>query len=399
MKKFFAFLLTAVLLVSMSAVCAFADDAIAVDGDLADWTGEWTSVDGSNGYWQSVPTSYDSLAYKYQMTADATKLYVAVELNCDAVTGGNGAGTNVRFWINSSDSATVYTHFYDVFLGASEVATGAKYNTSETTNSGAAIADSSINAALVSNGGKTYIEFSIDLAEFNGANGFAYYICCSNKPADENSCLYYPAVAEGDTRTANLPYSAWDSENEGTFSKTPSTPSEPVVTVPTEAFFVTLVNPADPSIPTGEDGIMYTTENTTNGWWFQVAFAPNGENWEVVELKLCDGTAATIPEGGFVWALHDTATTTPVTCAFIQGMQVGEVYRIKGLDLANGTVDENAKIKLYVEGDEWPADDESVDGSEDDKTPDAGDASSMIVFAVIALVAIAGSAVVIKTRR
>ncbi len=399
MKKFFAFLLTAVLLVSMSAVCAFADDAIAVDGDLADWTGEWTSVDGSNGYWQAVPTSYDSLAYKYQMTADETKLYVAVELNCDAVTGGNGAGTNVRFWINSSDSATVYTHFYDVFLGASEVATGAKYNTSATTNAGAAIEDSTINAALVSNGGKTYIEFSINLAEFNGANGFAYYICCSNKPADENSCLYYPAVTEGDTRTANLPYSAWDSENEGTFTKAPAEDEQPPVSAPVESFFVTLVNPADASIPTGEDGIMYTTENTTNGWWFQVAFAPNGENWEVVELKLCDGSAATIPEGGFVWALHDTATTTPVTCAFIQGMQVGEVYRIKGLDLANGTVDENAKIKLYVEGDEWPADDESVDDGEDDKTPDAGDASSMIVFAIIALVAIAGSAVVIKTRR
>jgi hypothetical protein len=32
-------------------------------------------------------------------------------------------------------------------------------------------------------------------------------------------------------------------------------------------------------------------------------------------------------------------------------------------------------------------------------TPDAGDASSMIVFAIIALVALAGSAVVVKTRR
>ena len=36
---------------------------------------------------------------------------------------------------------------------------------------------------------------------------------------------------------------------------------------------------------------------------------------------------------------------------------------------------------------------------EDGDTPDAGDASSMIVFAVIALVALAGTAVVVKTRR
>ena len=392
MKKFLAFLLTAVLLVSMSAVCAFADDAIAVDGDLADWTGEWTSVNSDNGYWQTVPTT-DTLSYKYQMTADDTKLYVAVELACDAVTGGNGVGTNVRFWINSSDSATVYTHFYDVYLGASEVATGAKYNTSETTNSGAAIADSSINAALVSNGGKTYVEFSIDLDEFNGEDGFAYYICCSNK-VNENVCLYYPVVTEGETRTANLPYAAWDSENEATFSKAPATPDEPVVTVPVEEFYVTVWNPEN---PTGEDGVIYSTTNTNNGWWHTVAFAPNGENWEVVATSTPDGTVLDIPEGGFVWGLHDTATTTPVTVDFIDGMQVGEIYRIKGLDLANGTVAEDAKIKLYVEGDEWPADEE-VDDEDESTTPEAGDASSMIVFAIIALVAIAGSAVVIKSR-
>ncbi len=395
MKKFLAFFLSAVLLVSMSAVCAFAADAVTVDGDLSDWTGEWTSVDGNNGYWQSIPVSYNTLAYKYQMTSDDDNLYVAVELNCDAVVGGNGAGTNVRIWINSADDATIYTHFYDVFLEAGEVATKARYNKSKTANDGADIDGSTIDAALVSNGGKTYVEFSVALDEFNGENGFAYYICCSNMPADENACLYYPAVTEGDSRPANLPYSAWDSENEGKFT---IAADEPAVTpAPVEEFFVTLVNPADPSIPTGEDGIMYTTENTTNGWWFQVAFAPNGENWEVVEIKLCDGTAATIPEGGFVWALHDTATTTPVTVSYIQGMQVGEVYRIKGLDLANGTVAEDAKIKLYVEGDEWPAEDES-DESET-TTPEAGDASSALVFAIIAPVAIAGSAVVIKTRK
>ena len=57
------------------------------------------------------------------------------------------------------------------------------------------------------------------------------------------------------------------------------------------------------------------------------------------------------------------------------------------------------KYKVYEPAiDDVVTDDESTD-SEESTTPEAGDASSMIVFAIIALVAIAGSAVVVKTRR
>ena len=47
-----------------------------------------------------------------------------------------------------------------------------------------------------------------------------------------------------------------------------------------------------------------------------------------------------------------------------------------------------------------PSDDEvSVPATDDQNTPETGDATAMIFFAIIALVAIAGSAVVIKTRK
>ncbi len=193
-------------------------ETITVDGDLTDtgWAADkWISVNADNGYWQSVPES-ESISYKYQLRADDTKLYAAFVVDCAAVEGGNGAGTNVRFWINTDSEATVYTHFYDVYLKDGAVAVNAKYNTAKDSNSGANIESSTINAVMTTADGKTYVEFSVDLAEFNGAEGFNYFVCVSNK-VNENVCLYYPVVAEdGESRTANLPYAKWYAEGQAT---------------------------------------------------------------------------------------------------------------------------------------------------------------------------------------
>ncbi|MBE6683819.1 MAG: hypothetical protein E7595_06705, partial [Ruminococcaceae bacterium] len=192
-------------------------ETITVDGDLSDngWKAEgWTEVNAENGYWQSVPTTEDTIAFKYQLRTDADKLYAAFEIDCAMVEGGNGAGTNVRFWINSDAEYQLYTHFYDVCVKDGAVAYVAKYNTAKDANSGADIADSSINGVMTSEGDKTYVEFSVDLAEFGGAEGFDYFLCVSNK-VNENVCLYYPAndePAEGESRTAKLPYSAWNTD-------------------------------------------------------------------------------------------------------------------------------------------------------------------------------------------
>ena len=212
-------------------------ETITVDGNHNDtgWAKDgWVEVSGDNGFWQNpLPWQvengvYPDLAYKYQVRADETKLYVAVEVNCDLVEGGNGNGTNVRFWLNTNDEATVYTHFYDVFKKDGVVSYNAKYNTSTTANSGANTENSTIVPAITSENGKTYVEFSVDLAEFNGEEGFNYFICVSNKAnADANNvCLYYPAMPIGpvtDTHDGpnhipyqNLPYVTWHRATQAT---------------------------------------------------------------------------------------------------------------------------------------------------------------------------------------
>ncbi|MBR4278884.1 MAG: hypothetical protein IKT34_01790, partial [Clostridia bacterium] len=195
---------------------ATVPEVITVDGDLSDngWAADgWVEVTPENGYWQTIPTT-DTLSYKYQLRTDDEKLYVAVEIDCAMVEGGNGNGTNVRFWINTDSEATVYTHFYDVCVKEGAVAYVAKYNTVKDGNTSADIADSSIDGVMTGEDGVTYVEFSVDLAEFNGAEGFDYFICVSNK-VNENVCLYHPAndePAEGESRTASLPYSAWNAD-------------------------------------------------------------------------------------------------------------------------------------------------------------------------------------------
>ena len=213
-------------------------EEITVDGDVTDtgWAKDgWVEVSGDNGFWQNpLPWQvengvYPDLAYKYQVRADETKLYVAVEVNCDLVEGGNGNGTNVRFWINTNDEATVYTHFYDVFKKDGAIAYNAKYNKSTTANDGGVIENSTIAPAITSANGKTYVEFSVDLAEFNGEEGFNYFICVSNNPVGDdtpNVCLYYPAMPIGpvtDTHDGpnhipyqNLPYVTWHRATQAT---------------------------------------------------------------------------------------------------------------------------------------------------------------------------------------
>ena len=194
-------------------------ETITIDGVLDDngWASDgWTSVDETNGVIQEAPgdTPLSPVAYKYQLRTDDEYLYFGAELNCDAAEGGNGVGTNVRFWIKSNDEATVYTHFYDVFLKDGAVATNSKYNTSATENKGAAIENPSIVAEMKTSDGKTYVEFKVLLSEFTTGN-FEYFIAVSNVKDGVNTCLFYPAIAISDEegqRLANFPYRLWYTE-------------------------------------------------------------------------------------------------------------------------------------------------------------------------------------------
>ncbi len=183
-----------------------------IDGYVDDtaWKDDaWVEVDGENGYWQALPTT-DDLSFKYQLKTDGEYLYVASVLNCPFVDGQ----TKIRIWINSDETATVYTHFYDVYTTGGELATLAKYNTSKTANSGAVIEGTTLEAAANTiDSNNTVFEFKVKLSEFGGEEGFTYYICAFNK-VNESLCLFYPALEEGASRLDNLPYKVWDFEND-----------------------------------------------------------------------------------------------------------------------------------------------------------------------------------------
>ena len=96
--------------------------------------GDWTVVTPDNGVWQDEPTTEDTLSYKYRIYSDAAYIYVDAVVNCAPVNGGNGTGTNLRFWIKDGENSSVYTRFYDVYQTDGVASVVAKYNTSGTKN-------------------------------------------------------------------------------------------------------------------------------------------------------------------------------------------------------------------------------------------------------------------------
>ncbi len=171
-----------------------------------------------------------------------------------------------------------------------------------------------------------------------------------------------------------------------------------------DEFYATVINPTG---PIGVEGVIYIGQNTNNGWWTQVAFKPvegKANVYEAVEVIWADGSKATVPEGGFVWAIHSGCLIQSVrdqikTIGEAIGAEGSEnLYTIKGIDVANKTI-KNPTLKVYVEGDENVTETPDDNTQEGGSTPDTGDASSMVIFGLIALVSMAGAAVVVKNRR
>ncbi len=179
-------------------------------------------------------------------------------------------------------------------------------------------------------------------------------------------------------------------------------------------------------------GVVFTDAYEGAGWWYHVVFAPvEGSKAAYEIVAVSDGTpdgkgvAQAIPEGGFVYCLNygndypalnggDIDYATDGAKAMLEDVianwKIGDKFVFDGIDFANKTVPTSTPdVEWYKDGEyvctakykvyESAIDDVVDEESKEETTPDAGDASSMIVFAVIALVAIAGSAVVIKTRR
>ncbi|MBO5869299.1 MAG: discoidin domain-containing protein [Clostridia bacterium] len=449
MKKIIAILLSVLMVVSMVVVFAVPASAetIVVDGDLADdgWAADgWTTVTPDNGYWQTVPKTSDTLSYKYQLRSDDTKLYGAVIADCALVVGGNGAGTNVRLWIRTNDEATVYTHFYDINAAALD----AKYNTKTDANSAAKIDGTSLNGVAVENEGKSYFEFSVDLSEFGGKTSFDYFMSVSNK-VNENVCLFYPVVTEGADRKDNLPYNTWDAANDITVNTADIALKADVADEESSDSDVSVesANVALGKNYTGADAANATyTANLTDGEasdeekyesiWFGLYYnskattpsvnAPDGvanividleDVYNLDEVKLHFWNANTSGIGApasIAVSVSEDGDTYSDAIAVDPAVGDAPAWTAKELGEVSGryvkftiTMAEGAtwcflnEIEVY--GDVEVA---AGDVSDVPSTPGKpntpvkpGDASNSVVFVLIALIAMAGSAVVIKNRK
>ena len=433
-------------------------ETITVDGELNDngWKADgWKEVTPETGRWQTEPTTEDTLSYKYQFRADDEYLYVAVEAACKSVDGGNGKGTNLRFWINSDPEATIYTHFYDVFTQGGETKVLAKRNTSKTENKGENIENSTIEAKYVGGEEKVVVEFKVKLSEFNCTEGFRYFICVSNL-VNENICLYNAQIPLTDAdRLANFPYKLWNKETE-----TPVTvadiklgeiggdPQPPVDDDPDKKYIEEIIASVGEKNPDGQfDLVIEAPEEYKAGDEITV-------NVKIKNIKVEEGIVSlladfyydnekltllnTADEDGAIECItlpdswenlvkqdkdeqHNVIDNGHITLAVLTGKKkpvkdddsltftfkfkvkedaknaIGfyiphESVTAKKYDLTDVLGNGGYAItKMHVEGEA---------SSSSSKTTQTGDGStSMIVFAIVALVAICGSAVVIKSRK
>ena len=432
-------------------------ETITVDGELNDngWKADgWKEVTPETGRWQTEPTTEDTLSYKYQLRADDEYLYVAVEAACKSVDGGNGNGTNLRFWINSDPEATIYTHFYDVFTQGGETKVLAKRNTSKTENKGENIENSTIEAKYVGGEEKVVVEFKVKLSEINCTEGFRYFICVSNK-VNENLCLYNAQIPLTDAdRLANFPYKLWNKETETSVTvadiklgEIGGDPQPPVDDDPDKKYIEEIIASVGEKNPDGQfDLVIEAPEEYKAGDEITV-------NVKIKNIKVEEGIVSlladfyydnekltllnTADEDGAIECItlpdswenlvkqdkdeqHNVIDNGHITLAVLTGkkkpvkdddsLTFTFKFKVKedaknaiGFYIPHESVTAKKYDLTYVLGNGGYAITKMhVEGgtSSSSSTAQTGDGStSIIVFAIVALVAICGSAVVIKSRK
>ena len=433
------------------------EETITVDGILDDngWAADgWYEVSAADGdgVYQQDPTTDELPDYKFQVRVDDEKVYFGVEYDDDVTITpdgleGNGNGTNIRLWIhNGKEGSTTYTHFYDIYQQAAGVKVAGYENTNPTGNSKAAIADTSIVANTTVADGKWIVEFSIDLDEVGSE--FSYFFTVSNK-VNENVCLFYPAIPLGaETRLESFPYNNFyldgalkvdDSLALGTIVVGGGNDDDVVDTYeddikaamgeadPDADYTVTLTGPA-----TYESGDVIEIVATVNAAADVELISVDFDLfYDVEKLTLTNATAG---DGSL-----DCATTLPNSnwenLTQGEGSDSGKVHVAFGnAASADGITDETAlvltftftvndgaegKLGVYVAnndaiygndydfgkhigaGDYVVVSPEDNGGNGDNggsTDPNGDNGINVVVFAVIALVSICGTAIVIKAR-
>ena len=225
-------------------------ETIEIDGKLDDtgWAeARWIEISEESGLGgiQDTPETKTPFEFDTQLRTDDEYVYIAavIHLPMENSTGVGSesvrGGTSFRFWVHSSDDYAQYTHFYDVWPDANgDPVTAAKYNTSKTENSGAAIENSSLTATIKADGDNTIVEMRVRLDEFleEGATEIHYYVNpVKGFTSGEFVGMVYPEIPLNPAEDSKMPWLNWDTEHQGVLDLAesalgalPAEPSEPV---------------------------------------------------------------------------------------------------------------------------------------------------------------------------
>ena len=425
------------LIVPGEAAAPVIKEVVTVDGDVNDtgWAKKgWTTVSGENGSWQyptkkevAAGTPIPTFTYKFQLRADDAKLYGALVL--DGV-HEEEKNIKVRVWFRDNDEATVYSSFYDFVLAPDgTLETAAKYNTSTTENKGAAIENTTLEAVAKIVDGKTVFEFSVALEEVTKDGNFDYFVSLERKQGVNTGTLYFPFIPEKDETSphGNYPWLFWMAENDASVEVKDIVLGEIVVSDKEEADTSMMgTAPADPAFT--------VTLNTEKGWkageklvvTATVDVLKDGVDLSQimfnlfydaadVEIVLPEELGAIITSGKDSWKEDSLFTLSvdgeygviecaPATTAEADVLKKGDklvmTFEFTVKDEAEGLINFQLSNKGLV-GYSWDLDAAEVAGAGSSlavvNADNLGD-TGIYVIAALALVALIGTAVVIKKR-
>ena len=420
-----------------TVVSGVIKEVIAVDGDVNDtgWAKKgWINVSGENGFWQ-YPTPKEIAAgaviptftYKHQFRADDTKLYGAVVL--DGV-HEEDKNIKVRVWFRNNDEATVYSSFYDFVLAPDgTLETAAKYNTSTTENKGAAIEPTTLEAVAKVVDGKTVFEFSVNVDEVTKDGNFDYFVSLERKQGVNTGTLYYPFVPELNETSphGNYPWLLWYAENDATVEVKDIVLGEIVVSDKEEADTSMMgTAPADPAFTVTlatEDGwkageklvVTATVDVLKDGVDLSQILFNLYYDAADVEIVLPEELGAIITAGAESWkedslftlsvdgdygVIECAPATTVEADVLKKGTQLVMTFEFTVKADAEGLINFQLSNKGLT-GYSWDLDAAEVAGAGSSlavgNADELGD-TGIYVIAALALVALIGTAIVIKKR-
>lgn len=202
-------------------------NTITIDGNLLDygWGQDgWYLVNKFNGTFQAgepTNTVFANSQYMYKFRTDNKYLYVGMVRIFDNLSSSADIERthNLRLWINpDKENAQIYSHFYDlqIDLSSNALTTQAKHNTSSTSNVPENITNTSLDAKASIDQHKVVFEFKIELTEFGGENGFAYFLDYAYDGTGNGFTLYAQDIAKSAANDySNFPYNSWYKEGQG----------------------------------------------------------------------------------------------------------------------------------------------------------------------------------------